>query len=341
MRPYAHGGNVDAFALAHGFKADEVIDFSANINFIKPKVSPYYGNVPLGRYPEPTYRGLREQLAARYGVPSAEQMELFNGASSAIFSFFRFVTTRRCTLYAPIYLEYKKAAELFGYETDLIDRFNTMDAEVAEGSLVVFVNPSTPDGTLYDMETLLKQWADKGCTVLVDESFLDFANGESAVRYLQRYDNLFILKSMTKFYASAGVRIGAVIAGEKQIARLQECEPAWKLSALDSAYMERALMDRGFAETTRQATAENREMLKTVLEHSGLFDRVYPSAANFILARLAEGDAATLQERLAPFKIMVRNCENFDFLDGRYVRFAVKEKEVIEALKNAFKRISQ
>ena len=126
-----------------------------------------------------------------------------------------------------------------------------------------------------------------------------------------------------------------MIGNTKQIETLKASEPAWKLSALDSAYMERALEDKEFAEKARQATDQNRRILETVLEHSGLFDRVYPSAANFILARLAEGDAKSLQEQLAPHRILIRNCENFDFLDGRYVRFAVKEREAIEALKRA------
>lgn len=340
MKPFAHGGNVDAFAAQYGFAVDEVIDFSANINSVRPDVVTDFGEVALGRYPEPTYHRLREMLAARYGA-EAEQLELFNGASSAIFSLFRFVKSRRCVLYAPIYLEYKKAADLFGYDVTLINRFEAMSAEVPEGALVVFVNPATPDGTLYDMEKLLEGWAAKRCTVLVDESFLDFTDGESAVCYLERYENLFVLKSMTKFYSAAGVRVGAVLADEKQIAGLREGEPAWKLSALDAAYMERAFKDETFAQKSRKATEESRELLGTVLERSGLFERVYPSKANFILARLAEGDAKALQAQLAPFKILVRNCENFDFLEDRYVRFAVKEAEAIHALKDALKRITK
>lgn len=339
MKAYAHGGDVDAFAALHGFRADEVIDFSANINFLKPWVESDFGEVPLARYPEPTYRSLREKLAARYNAVLG-QLELFNGASSAIFSLFRFLRPRRCVLYAPIYLEYKKAAEVFGYEMQRINRFEAMSAEVPGGALVVFVNPSTPDGTLYNMEPLLEAWKAKGCSVVVDESFLDFTGGESAIKYLSRFENLYILKSMTKFYASAGVRVGAVIADETAIASLRSHEPAWKLSALDCAYMERALQDEGFEAATKVATARNREMLSAVLKGSGLFAHIYPSSANFILAKLETMDAAALQAKLAPYKILIRNCENFDFLDSRHVRFAVKDETAINALETAFKRIN-
>jgi len=198
--------------------------------------------------------------------------------------------------------------------------------------LVVFVNPSTPDGKYYDLERLMRAWVAKGCTVLVDESFLDFTPYESAIKYLKEYNRLYILKSMTKFYGSAGIRVGAVLSTMKNISALKAREPLWKISQFDSHYLQSALRDELFPSKARAINDEQREKLVEVLNKSSLIDEVYPSCANFVLVKLKNIDAKAFQEQLLPHKIMVRNCANFDFLDDGFVRIAVKEEGVLEVL---------
>ena len=139
------------------------------------------------------------------------------------------------------YLEYKKAAVNFAYELRTINRFENMLLPVKEGSLVVFVNPSTPDGTYYDIDTLMNYWIQRHCTILIDESFLDFCDGKSATKYIKEYDKVYILKSMTKFYSSAGIRVGTLVSNEKNIDSIKRFEPMWKLSQFDSNYLQAAL----------------------------------------------------------------------------------------------------
>ncbi|MDD1611336.1 MAG: hypothetical protein LUO95_12315 [Methylococcaceae bacterium] len=91
-----------------------------------------------------------------------------------------------------------------------------------------------------------------------------------------------------------------------------------------------------FIAQTRQQTDSNRKLLKQVLHDSGLFAEIYPSCANFLLARLPDGgDGYQLQAQLAPAWILIRGCENFIGLDKRYVRFAVKDEVAIEQLVRA------
>lgn len=332
MTPYEHGGDVAAFACRAGCAVDDVIDLSSNINLITPAVD--FSALSLNAYPD--YGELTETLALHYGVRS-DELELFNGGSSAIFSLMRFFDPPLCTIYSPAYLEYKKAALLHGKTLRLIDRFESMDAEVEENSLVIFVNPSTPDGRYYDIDALMKRWIAKECTILIDESFLEFCGGQSASRHLQTYDKLYVLKSQTKFYGCAGVRVGIVLSRSENIRVLRETEPLWKISALDGHFLISALHNEVFHERSHSLNAEAKTYLKTLLEHSPLFERVYPSDANFFLVRLASMSAREFQEKLVPHRIMVRNCSNFDFLDERYVRIAVKD---LEALKQFDKAIS-
>lgn len=334
MTAYGHGGDVNAFAAHCGCEASEVIDLSSNINFITPNVD--FSGVTLNSYP--SYERLTETLAEHYGV-NPDQMELFNGGSSAIFSLLRFFDNPTCTIYSPAYLEYKKASLLHGKKVALINRFEEMDAEIEENSLVIFVNPSTPDGHYYEIETLMEWWIAKNCTILIDESFLEFCGGESATRYLQTYDKLYVLKSQTKFYGCAGVRVGIVLSSRENIRGLKTKEPLWKISALDSHFLISALADEPFHARSHAFNDEAKTYLKTLLENSPLFEQVMDSDANFFLVRLAHMNAKMFQEKLIPYRIMVRDCSNFDFLDERYVRIAVKDVEVVKRFEKALSEI--
>lgn len=328
MTTYAHGGDVNNFAVLCGCVPEEVIDLSSNINFITPTVD--FSGVSLNAYP--SYERLTEMLASHYGVTS-EQLELFNGGSSAIFALLRFFDNATCTIYSPAYLEYKKASHLHGKKVSLINRFESMDAEVEENSLVIFVNPSTPDGCYYEIDKLMKIWKDKNCTILIDESFLEFCGGESATRHLQTYDKLYILKSQTKFYGCAGVRVGIVLSSRENIAALKEKEPLWKISALDSHFLIMALHDKAFHTRSHKLNDEAKMYLKTIIDHSPLFEEVFESDTNFFLVRLASMSAKEFQEKLLSHKIMVRDCSNFDFLDDRTIRMAVKSISALKQFK--------
>lgn len=319
MNLFEHGGDVKVFAAHCGCTPQEVIDLSSNINFITPSVD--FGTVTLNSYPD--YEALTQTLADYYNVHS-DELELFNGGSSAIFSLMRFFDHPTCTIYSPAYLEYKKAALAYGKKVHLINRFESMDTEISENSLVIFVNPSTPDGHYYDIDTLMQQWIAKNCTILIDESFLEFCGGESLSQYLKIYDKLYILKSQTKFYGCAGVRVGIVLSSRENIRSLKEKEPLWKISALDSHFLITALKDEPFHTLSKQLNAKAKTYLKNLLDHSPFFEEVVESDANFFLVRLAHMNAKEFQQKLIPHKIMVRDCSNFDFLDERYVRIAVK-----------------
>ncbi|OUR74627.1 aminotransferase class I/II [Arcobacter sp. 31_11_sub10_T18] len=337
MNQYSHGGDVESFAQQLACDVNEVIDLSSNINFIKPQINVDFNELDISAYP--SYKKLYETIASNYKV-EVNEFELFNGGSSAIFSLFRHLNLKHCTLYSPAYLEYKKAAGLFSYKISHINRLNILEQIVEENSFVIFVNPSTPDGQLYDINILMQYWMSQNCTILVDESFLDFTNGESMIKYIKEYDKLYILKSMTKFYSSAGIRIGALLSSEKNISELKKNEPMWKLSHFDSIYLQEALNDKSFRSISKSINAKNSIFLDRILRESSLFLKVFDSNANFILAQLKNMTASQFQEKLLPYKILIRDCSNFDFLDSSYVRIAVKSEKNLKQLQLALISIS-
>ena len=336
MKIYEHGGQIESFAQDLNCEVKEIIDLSSNINFIKPEINIDFNNLDISAYP--IYDKLYEKIADNYKI-SSNQLELFNGGSSAIFTLFKHLNLKHCTIYSPAYLEYKKASINFGYELRTINRFESMSLAVRKKSFVIFVNPSTPDGTFYDLETLMNYWIEQECTILIDESFLDFCDGKSAIEYLERYDKLYILKSMTKFYSSAGIRVGSIISNEKNIDSLKRFEPMWKLSQFDSNYLSSALDDINFKRISKAINIKNKIELEKVLKNSSLVESIYQSSANYMLVKLNSIDAKKLQEKLKPYKIMIRDCSNFDYLDNSYVRIAVKSSSSIQILKKALEEI--
>lgn len=338
MKKFEHGGDIKSFARKAKCQVKEVIDLSSNINFLKPKLDIDFNSLDISSYPN--YDKLYKAISKHYNVMKS-QIELYNGGSSAIFKLFENLKLKHCTIYSPAYLEYKKAAQNFGYEIELINRFKDMKKEVKKGSFVIFVNPSTPDAKCYNINELLNFWIKKECTILIDESFLEFTDYESTTKYLGKYDKLYILKSMTKFYSSAGIRVGTIISSKENTIKLREKEPMWKISTFDMNYLIEVLKYKSFYKKAKKRNKENLKLLCSTLEKHSFIKMIHQSEANYILVKLKDIKAKELQEKLLPYKIMIRDCSNFDFLGKKHIRIAVKSKKSIELLNKAFEDISK
>lgn len=338
MKRFEHGGQIENFAKELNCEVKDIIDLSSNINFIKPEVNIDFNKLDISSYP--VYDKLYEAIAKNYNI-SVDQLELFNGGSSAIFSLFKHLKLKHCTIYAPAYLEYKKACKNFSLELEFVNRLNNIYDEIKDNTFVIFVNPATPDGTYYDMDRLMNYWISKNATILIDESFLDFCNKDSCIHFLHSYDKLYILKSMTKFYSSASIRVGSIISNKFNIEKLRLKEPMWKISHFDSIYLQEALKDKSFKKLSRLINVKNKALLEQILKNSKYVKSIYESSGNYILVKLQKTDAPSLQNKLKAYKIMIRDCANFDFLDKSYVRIAVKSKENLEVLKKALVEIEK
>lgn len=326
----AHGGDIYAAAEQLGCRADEIVDFSSNINVIVPKLAVEPTRDLIGPYGDPRYTTLRNTVAERYGL-KREQIALFNGASSAIVELFRTLRPKRTYLYTPIYGEYVAASRRYSEKTRLVDRFKKLYKTPKKDSTVVFVNPSTPDGRYYDLERLFALWKEAKCTVIIDESFLEFCQNPSFRKRIREYKRLYIVHSFTKFYACAGLRVGALFSRPENFKAFSQ--PVWNLSSFDAACVTQLLSDPGHRSRALEVHQQQYKELRAILKECRLFEKVYKSDANFILTRSEKAPA--IYQTLFEAKILVRDCANFDGLDRRYLRFAVKDKASHRLLKKA------
>jgi len=334
MTTYQHGGDIKTFAKSIGCDVSQVIDLSSNINHIKPKIECDFNSLDISAYP--SYDDIYQAISSHYNV-STDNIALYNGASSAIFALLSnhtLIDTKKCYVYTPAYLEYKRACKLFGYEYIPIDRFSNISQDIEPNSVVIFVNPSTPDGRYYQLQDIFQRWIQKDATIIIDESFLEFCDGKSSLSHIQTYTKLYIIKSMTKFYSSAGIRVGAIISHQTNISTLREYAPSWQLSQFDITYIKNALQDKTLKNRTLKELKHNKNLLIDILNKSRYIKHIYPSDANYVLVEL-HIKANEFQKILIPYKVMIRDCSNFDNLDEYHIRVAIKDIDSIEVLKEA------
>ncbi len=330
-----HGADIYTYAKLAKCSPKEIIDFSSNINLYQPNTNITFTNATITKYAQSSYDTLKETIATNYDIKS-EQISLYNGATAAIYALLPQLKPKKVYLYAPLYGEYEKASFAAKKFVSKINRIEDIDNPPAKKSIVIFVNPSTPEGSYHDMKKLLKMWMKLECTIVLDESFLEFEELESARKYIKEYKKLYIIQSFSKFYSCAGVRIGAVFAHKKSIEKLHK--DLWNISSLDEHFLQERLGDLDFKSKTRELHFQQKKQLLEILEISKIFDEVVETQSNFILCYAPRGKE--LFEHLLKYKILVRTCESFDYLSENWLRFAVKDTLSQELLKKALEAFS-
>ena len=303
----------------HGGAPDPgLLDFSANINPLDPpdavRAVLSDGTALISRYPTPDAREFTA-AAARHHDVGPECVLAGNGSSDLIYLVARLFSNRCAQVIVPAFTEHEDACEA----SDI-----RLDAPTPE--LTIVGNPSSPEGRLHRREEIL---AHPG-SLVVDEAFMDFANDqESLVSRAATDPRLIVLRTLTKFYAIPGLRLGYLIAVPETIVKLRRLQPPWNVNALAEAVGIAVLKDHEYAHFTRRFVRGRREDLIRGLGALGF----EPSASvtNYVLCRVS--DAAFLCHELLKKGIAARNCDSFTGLErNRYVRFAVRKRSENERL---------
>lgn len=203
--------------------------------------------------------------------------------------------------------------------------------QAAEGaSIVILVNPNSPTGVSMSKGNLVKLLGSLGKDTLLwlDETYVDFDPDCPTLEQMAAEDKrLIVSKSMSKYYALSGMRVGYLACHPAVARQFRELSPPWSVGLLAQVAAVRALEDPGYYRTTAEATAANREELTRGLAAiPGV--RPFRSVANFILMRLEGVTSAALTESTAKRGVFLRDCDSLsEWFGGRYVRTAVKDRE--------------
>jgi threonine-phosphate decarboxylase len=342
----AHGGDLNGIARRIGGDAARLLDFSANINPLGPPAGVIAAlhaaaSAPqlLGNYPDPYARELVARIAAREGVARG-RIIVGNGGAALLHAAVRALQPQRPLLPRPAFSEY---ARVLATAPDVVtlamrpeQHFRLDPADVLEAAAtqsadaVVFSNPHNPSGTMLpraEVLALVRGLARMGCATIVDEAFIDYMPGESIAAELSADEPVVVLRSLTKFYAMPGLRIGYAFAGTEVAARMRAALPSWPTGFIEQSAAVAALSDPAYDERTRAVNADERTRLAAGLAERGML--VAPASANYLLADVRErtDDAVALAEGiLREYGIVLRSFDEEPALTQGYLRLAVRAR---------------
>lgn len=329
-----HGG-----FYSNGLQYDpEFIDFSSNVNplgFPSSITKIINKNRSLfSVYPDPNSSKLRDDLQKYTGIKK-NQIIVGNGATEIIYNFSKIFLHKDSKVLIPIptFGEYEVASRLSGSKITFFKTMN-LNKSISEfqdlmpkTDCIFVCNPNNPTGMLISKNNLLKilEYAyNKSVFMFLDECFIELVpnSNESLIPYLKEFDNLFILRSLTKSFGLAGLRIGYGLGNKKIIDVLQRIKIPWNVNGLAQTAASEALSNTPHLNKTKKLIKNELKFLKDSISKINGFV-CYDSSTNFILIK-SKMNSKKIQEKLITKKILIRNCSNFRGLDNKFIRVAVR-----------------
>lgn len=317
--------------------------FDANENALGSTVT-LEGVPELNRYPDPYSKKLRSALAKFLGIGD-ENIFAGNGSDEIIDLLIRlFVNPDESVLVVePTYGMYKVAAETAGVGVEtcsLNDNFqidipSVFNSTTPQTKLIFCCSPNNPTGNLLraeDIKELCKKF--KGI-VVVDEAYIEFASKESLSKRVADFENLVILRTFSKIWGLAGIRVGYAIANEKVIQYLDKIKAPYNINRISSALAVRALAEKETVAEFKDTILKERNRMNKRLTEMGL--TVFPSDANFLLVKYPT--ASNIAKKLAgESALIIREFGNKKLLEN-CVRISIATPEQNDVLLTAIKKL--
>ena len=346
-----HGGNILQMATRYGYSPSQIIDFSANINPLgmpsKLKSALNENLQLLEQYPDIEYSELYHSLSLHTGL-DARYILAGNGATELIFRWMEYYRPQHILIVDPTFAEYRRAASRFNAkvtsyivraedEYKLDDKILTI-LEEENIDACMLCSPNNPTGLCVDdalLQDIAKVCSRKGIQLFVDESFLDFTQRESALQSrLLALPNVCLLRSLTKFYAIPGLRLGYLITGNSAFCEhMKTSAEPWTINALAALAGQIIFADKAYAQQTYQWLKEQSQWLFNALSKMPTLAVLRP-AANFVF--FAYRGKLNLQHEMMKQGILIRSCENYVGLNEQHYRVAIRSEgenqRLVEAL---------
>jgi threonine-phosphate decarboxylase len=354
-----HGGDAHEWARRAGIDPREIIDFSASINPLGPppraRKAFLKSTRDVSRYPDAYGVRLKEALARRHGL-EAEEVLVGNGSTQLIYLICRALRPRKALVVGPAFSEYANALKLasadvsfFPLAADSDFKFSTKKflSEWQKNEDIAFLStPNSVTGQMLpkaEVEEIARRSLIRKTLLVVDEAFIDFAESESVTTRVQQNPYLIVLRSLTKYYALPGLRLGFLVAHSRRVKQLVAHLEPWSVNGPAQTVALACLADGEFhSKTRRWLEKEKVFFLESLAGLKGL--RPFPSAANFALVKIADPGFTALELRsfLLQRKILIRACDSFLGIGDGYFRVAVRRRKenqlLIEALDDFLRR---
>ncbi len=327
--------------MREGLRREDILDFSASLNPLGPPESVLQalkGELPfINHYPDPECTILKETISEVLDLPG-DFLLCGNGSTELIYLIVRALRPERVLIPIPTFSEYERAVKPLGTSVEYLLSNEEKGFQIDPGAFIkkaeafrpriaFLCNPNNPTGGLLGRREVL-QISDMAKTLkmflVVDEAFVDFIPEESVIQEVIDNPFLIVLRSLTKFYGLAGLRVGYGVLHPSVMKEVALYKEPWTVNTLAQVAGAVALRDDEFRQRTITLLAAWKAQMEGEMRHLGI--RYLPSAANFYLLRFGQ-DTHVLCEELRKRGLLVRPCANFRGLGPKYIRVAVRTPE--------------
>ncbi len=347
-RDHFHGSDLEKIEETFHIKKEEIVSFSANVNPLG--ISPLLRQTlsekldVITTYPDREYTSLRKCIG-QYLQTDYQNIIVGNGSTELISLFIQIEHPKKALILGPTYSEYEREISLGGGTSLYYPLKESEDFQLNwEGlreqlnehlDLLVICNPNNPTSTAItrkDMRKILDCCKQYDIFVMVDETYVEFAENYqeiTAVPLTEYYNNIVILRGISKFFAAPGLRLGYAVTGNHDLLKaINTRKNPWTINSLAEVAGTLMFTDTAYISQTRELI--NRERKKMVQALSTLNSvKIYTPVANFILLQILSDHVTSedVFQHAIRQKMMIRDCSTFPFLDNKFIRFCFMNPE--------------
>lgn len=300
-------------------------------------------------YPDPHSTALKDALAQKESIDT-DGVLIGNGAAELVFLLANRFREQEVLIVDPTFSEYRTACTTYGCRVHSIVLREENGWQLAvddivphlEGKTALFIcNPNNPTGVRYEKDVLLaiiQAAYERNVVVIIDEAFYDFClDPYTLVPFVETYSNLVILRSFTKMFAIAGIRLGWLAANSAFISELSAFKPHWSVNAVAEQVGLLCIKEDAFVnETSEKIARERKRLTKNLFELDFVMSK---SVTNYyVLREKTKQSLKPLLRFLLNKGLTARHTENFIGLNGNYLRFAIRTKAENDRLITALQR---
>ncbi len=349
LNQYQPGRGVEDAARECGLDLKKIIKLASNENPLGPSpkaltaMRKSAGSAHI--YPD-NYERLREKIAKKVGAKK-ENIVLGSGSDELIEIIAEvFLEPGKSVLASnPTFSEYELISTKFGakvikedLEQDFTFKCEKFLKRVPEAELVFLCTPNNPTGTEIPIDEIEKILKSTEKPVIVDEAYYEFS-GKTSAGLLNKHPNLIVLRTFSKAYGLASLRVGYAIAAEELASLMQKARLPFNVSGMARDAAEAAIEDMKFLKKVLEIVEQGKKTLKKGLEQTGF--KVYPSGGNFLWVETTSAGTGSEQLYLGLIKkgIIIRNFGKISGFPGEYVRITAGTQRQNNALLKKIKEL--
>ena len=323
---YGHGNEL---ALYEG---KIIADFSSNViceatplKLIKHLTNEIHR---ISNYPEPDACSLQIKLADHHQL-SPNSILVTNGSTEAFYLLAQLFRNMHSLIFIPSFSEYEDACKVSNHHISFVENKTALQNNYKKIKAVWLGNPNNPDGKTTSRETIEQFCVNNPDTILIiDEAYADLcADFESCLPLVEKLQNIVVVRSLTKTFAIAGLRLGYLVTNDTLAKKIAALRMPWSVNALAIEAGKYIIDEYATIAPNSNLILENSFRLQTLIKKLD-FIEVMNSKTNFFIARLLSGTATELKSFLIENKgVLIRDASNFRGLNNSWIRLAVQKTE--------------